>query len=275
MDTDAGRAGATAVSKVGYTALKFGWCRRPQRRPGRDGCCVAIKVPPERPDPASYSQEERLAQGLIPTWNSPDITTNAWSPFRLRPEADVRVRNLSSTASAVNVLVHFATSAFGIGMQPTPMSTLVVALAPLQETVLHFPFPQAILAGPPTIGTYTVIEHPSDANVANNRGAQVHHGLLTSESGRIHTFQVPVLNLSAAPRTLTLSVLPNDLGAAVTPNVRNFAPWEQIQASVTFQVPGTLHGAPGAWVEKEVTVVGRGPGGGVIGGVTYVVRVDD
>src|SRR5438876_17119 len=111
------------------------WCK-PQRKKPRFSCCVAIKNPPERPDPASYSQEEQLALGQIPSWNSPDITTNDWSPFRLRQEAEVKIRNLSATASAANALVHFYVSQFGIGMARSLMSSMRVNLSPLQERTI-------------------------------------------------------------------------------------------------------------------------------------------
>ncbi|MEM8640035.1 MAG: hypothetical protein AAGG51_14645, partial [Cyanobacteria bacterium P01_G01_bin.54] len=43
--------------------------------------------PPELPDLAIYSQEEMLEQGRNPSWDSPDIITNNWRPFRLFEEA--------------------------------------------------------------------------------------------------------------------------------------------------------------------------------------------
>lgn len=248
---------------------------RPQRKKPRTSCCVTIEKPPERPDPASYSQEEKLALGQIPSWNSPDITTNNWSPFKLKPEAEVKVRNLSTTASAVNALVHFYVSQFGIGMARSLMSSTMVNLSPSQEQTLLFPFSQAVLSGSPTIGVYTKIEHSSDIKLINNNGGQVHHGVMTSESGRNFTFQFPVVNAQNAASQVTLSVMPNVLSGTVSPASKNCAPWEQFMATVTFHVPGSIHGTPAAYVEKEVTVVGRFGNGALIGGVTYVVRVDD
>src|SRR5713101_8535728 len=170
-------------SQLRASTPSFSWCE-PERKKPRASCCVAIKKPPERPDPASYSQEEKLALGQIPSWNSPDITTNEWSPFRLRQEAEVKVRNLSATASAANALIHFYVSQFGIGMNRTFMSSAMVNLSPLQERAILFPFSQAVLGGSPTIGVYTKIEHSSDIKLINNTGGQVHHGVMTSESGR-------------------------------------------------------------------------------------------
>lgn len=248
---------------------------RPQRKKPRSSCCVTIEKPPERPDPASYSQEEKLALGQIPTWNSPDITTNNWSPFDLKPEAEIKVRNLSATASAVNALVHLYISQFGIGMARTLMSSVMVNLSPLQEQTLLFPFSQAVLNGSPTIGVYTKIEHSADSKLINNNGAQVHQGVMTSESGRNFTFQLPVINAQNAAGQVNLSVMPNDLGATISPASKMCAPWEQFMVTVKFNVPGTIHGTSAAYVEKEVTVVGRFGNGSLIGGVTYVVRVDN
>jgi len=252
----------------------FSWCK-PQRKEPRRSCCVAIEKPPERPDPASYSQEEQLALSQIPSWNSPDITTNEWSPFRLRNEAEVKVRNLSGTASAANALVHFYVSQFGIGMARSLMSSTMVNLSPSQERTILFPFSQAVLGGSPTIGVYTKIEHPSDIKLINNSGAQIHHGVMTSESGRNFTFHFPIVNAQGTANQITLSVMPNVLSAVVSPSSRNCSPWEQFMATLTFQVPNTIHGTPGAYVEREATVLGRYGNGSLIGGLTYVVRIDD
>jgi hypothetical protein len=250
------------------------WCR-PQRQPQRKSCCVVINTPPDRPDPATYSQDEQLALGLLPTWNSPDIVTNHNSPYTLFKEPEFKIRNLSARANAVNVLVHVSTSAFGIGMQRTPLSTKVISLAPLQEVTLLYPLSQALLSGDQRIGVHVVIEHPHDKNLFNSRASQIAFAVDTSNVGRDFQQQFPVLNLSGAPRQLTLSVLANYLSAIVTPTVRNFAPFEQIQATLNIEVPNSLHGTPGAVIEKEVTVIGRGPDGSVIDGITYLVRIDN
>lgn len=250
------------------------WCR-PKRPNRKRSCCVSVDTPIEHPDPATYSQQEQISLGQIPNWNSPDITTNHWSPFRLYKEPEVTVRNLSPDASAMGVLVHFSTSAFGIGMQRSPAGTQVVNLAPNQEVLLKFPLSQAVLNGEQRIGTYVQLEHPHDENLANNNGDQIHDGAFTSESGRDLEFEFPVLNNSGNARAITLTVLANDLNGTVTPAVHNFSAFEQIQAKVKLQVPNSLHGAPGNYHTREVTVVGHGPGGEVIDGVTFVIRVDN
>src|SRR6266700_2397680 len=91
------------------------WCSL-TLRDRRSCCCVAVDdPPPARPDLAIYSQEEQLALGAAPTWDSPDILTNYWSPFKLMPEISVTVRNLSSSVAAVNAQVLLYTSVFGLG----------------------------------------------------------------------------------------------------------------------------------------------------------------
>jgi hypothetical protein len=250
------------------------WCR-PVRKPRRKSCCVIVKDPPDRPDPATYSQQEQFALGQAPTWNSPDILTNLYSPYTLFKEPEFKVRNLSPTASAVNVLVHVSTSPFGIGMLRTPLSTKVVNLAPLQEVTLFYPLTQALLNGDQKLGVHIVIEHPHDKNLVNSRASQIIFAVHTTEVGRNFELIFPVLNPSGAAQQITLSVLPNELIASVSPTVRNFAPFEQIQATLNIQVPGTLVGSNAATIEKEVTVVGRGADGRVIDGITFVVRINN
>jgi len=247
----------------------------PLRRPRSRACCVQVKDPPRRPDPAIYSQEGQLAAGQEPNWNSPDITTNHWSPWRLYEEPEVKVRNLSPSVSAVNVLVHFAVSPFGIGTQQTPLGAQITTLAAGQEVVLKYPLPQAVLGGEPRIGTHVVIEHSADANLANNRGGQTIDGLFTSEAGRDLQLNFPVRNPLASPQQITLSVVANDLGAAVAPAVSGFAAFQQIDATLSLSVPNNLHGAPGADLRREITVMGWDQGNHLIGGLTFILRIDD
>lgn len=262
------------ATRVFEATTSRSWCQS-LHRPGRPSCCVTTRTPPDRPDPATYSQDEQFALGLVPSWNSPDITTNFYSPFTLFKEPEFVVRNLSPTASAVNTLVHVFYSSFGIGFQRAPLSTQVVSLAPLQQITLKFPLSQAILAGDQRLGVHVRLEHPHDKNLLNSHASQIIFAVHTSEFGRNFQVQFPVLNNSATPRQLALSVLPNDLIATVSPGTRNFAPFEQIQASLNIEVPNTLHGAPNAIIEREVTVVGRAPDGSVIDGVTYIVRINN
>lgn len=248
---------------------------RPRRRPPRESCCIHLEEPPDRPDPAIYSQSERLSSGLEASWNSPDITTNFWSPWRLMPEPEVLVRNLSSSASAVGVQVQIKIAPFGIGTAKTAISAQVVNLAPSEEKKLIFALPQSVLTGDPHVGVFVEIAHSVDKNAANNRGDQVIDGVFTSEAGRNLTFKFPVRNDEPQGRTLTLATLANDLSAVVSPAVHAFSPFEQITATLTAHVPGALHGTSAADIRREVTVVARDSAGRLVGGVTFIVRIDE
>jgi hypothetical protein len=93
-------------------------------------------TPPLRPDMATYSQLQQISLGIAPTWNSPDITTNNDFPWTLLPAFLVNVRNLSDVTAAANVLVTLSTSAFGIGMAQTPMSSQKLNVGPAQTVSL-------------------------------------------------------------------------------------------------------------------------------------------
>jgi hypothetical protein len=243
------------------------------RRP-RCRCINVHDTPIDTPDLAIYSQSEQITIGAIPTWDSPDIITNDLRPLRLRTEAEVTIRNLSTTTSAVNALVHFYTSPFGIGMRPELRITRIASLGPADQVTLLFPFPQAVLAGDPRIGVYVTIVHPTDRNTLNNSGAQVVDGAYTSESGRSFDVGIPILNDSVLARDIQLSVQPTDLLASVTPSTQAFAPSEQIIANLHIDVPGALIGTPGNEIDRAVTVLARTAEGEVIGGVTRIVRID-
>jgi hypothetical protein len=250
-------------------------CRPPHRYPPARCSCLHTSKPPKRPDPAIYSQEEQLALGVAPTWNPDDITTNQRRPWTLLLESSVTVRNLSAEASAINTLVHFFTSPFGIGTQRTALSSVTVNLSPNQVLQLKFAMSQALLAGDPKIGAHVVIDHPDDAKRINNRGSQTVFGVFTTDVGRTLQFEFPVLNNVNAARQISLAVLANDLGAFVQPAVHNFAPFEQILVTLRAQVPPALHGSPAAEVRRDITVIGWAPGGMLVDGLSFVVRIDD
>lgn len=251
-------------------------CGQRGEAPKSESCCVDIRdTPIERPDLAIYSQEEQLAGSTDPSWDSPDIITNAWGPFRLLNEALVTVRNLSPTTGAVNALVHYSTSDFGIGTRPQLRLTQVVNLGPGQQTQLVFPLHQAVLTGDPRTGVHIKIEHPHDAKAINNAGSQVHDGGYTSESGRSFDVQIPVLNDVPASRQIDLSILATDLVATLTPSTHVFAPFEQIVTTLHIDVPAFLVGTSASLIHRSVTILGRVAGTGeLIGGVTRLLRID-
>lgn len=246
---------------------------RPARR-SRRRCSIVTDDPVRKPDLAIYSQVEELQNGQVPSWDSPDITTNHWGPFRLMDEALVRVRNLSNVP-AMNGLVHYYISPFGIGAQRSLYQTRQVNIAPNSQIELSFPLDDATLGGDPRIGVHIVIEHPHDPNTLNNRGAQVHDGAYTSEVGRTHSIQIPVLNDSGMTVAMQLSVLPTDVIATVTPSVHNFMPHEQIMATLQLDVPSFISGTPASPATRNVTVVARRTDGTLVGGATRLLRIDN
>lgn len=246
-------------------------------RAPRDRCrSVAVSdVPIRRPDIAIYSQLEEIAAGHIPRWDSPDIVTNDWGPFRLMDEARVTVRNLSADTPAVNALVHYSIAPFGIGTRSQLLQTRLVSLGPSSQVELVFPLDSVTLGGDPRVGVHIALEHPHDPRTINNRGSQVHDGSYTTEVGRTHAISFPVLNDIGVARQILLSVLPTDILATVSPHSHDFAPFEQITATLTMAVPSFLVGTPGSPIARHVTVVGRLANGELVGGVTKLLRIDN
>lgn len=256
------------MAAVAQRSSVISWCQPTRRR--HTSCCIALADPPKRPDPATYSQDEALALGQLPTWNSPDITTNNDIPWTLLPQVTVVVRNLSPTVSAVNTQVQVALSGYGIGLPKTPLSNKLLTLPPSQSASLDFPLPPAVLAGPSSIGFFVQIYHPNDAVEINSRGAQVVTAFNTQTSGRSVTTSLPVANPAAAAQVINLSVLPNNVSAVISPASHSFAPFEQIITKLSVSVPATMHNT-----RDTVTVVARNGAGAVIGGASLLVLVND
>jgi hypothetical protein len=84
-----------------------------------------------------------------------------------------------------------------------------------------------------------------------------------------------VVNPIAASQQITLAVLPNQVGASVSPASDVFGPLQQLMASLTVHVPNTIHGSPAAPARCDVTVVGRDAAGKLLDGLTCVVWVDN
>jgi hypothetical protein len=262
---------------VGVGNWLVGLCNcggRPKSRRGRCNNVTVKNTPIEKPDLAIYSQVEQLASGNLPNWDSPDITTNHWLPFRLMQEAKVVVRNLSTTASATNALVHYYISPFGIGTQRQMLATRKINVPAGSQVELFFPLDQSTLDGDPRVGVHIEIEHPYDEHLINNRGSQVHDGSYTSEVGRSHAISIPVLNNTNFSRQIHLSTLPTDIVASISPTSRNFAPHEQIIANLEMDVPAFLSGSSDDVIHRSVTVLGRLSGGELIGGITKLLRID-
>lgn len=246
---------------------------RPKKRRGR---CNSIETdkPIEKPDLAIYSQEEELFNSVSPDWNSPDITTNNYKPFRLMEEVEVRVRNLSAVPAS-NAYIHFYTSPFGIGTRPSLKYSKKINISGNSEVELLFPLDQSTLQGEQRIGTHVKIEHSGDEKLINNRGSQTIDGAYTSESGRSFSVSIPVLNDSFSSREINLSIMSTDLTVSITPTSKVFAPHEQVNATLTINVPAHISGAPDNVIKRGVTVVGRLSSGELIGGATRLLRIDN
>ena len=251
-------------------------CGARKRGPSRKKCNnVYVEDPVEKPDLDIYSQLELIRNGQIPNYDSPDIVTNSWRPFRLRQEASVKIRNLSPTVPAINALVHYATSDFGIGTEEVPRISKVVNVPANSEIELLFPLDQETLNGDPRVGVHIQIEHPHDPNLGNNYGSQVHDGGFTTESGRNFTIQIPVINNVSFNRQLVLNVMPTDMITSLSFSTDNFGPFEQKIVNLTIEVPNHLHGTASNYLSRAVTLAGRLTGGETIGGITRLIRIDD
>src|ERR1700743_2413533 len=85
-------------------------------------CSIQLNPPPYQPDPAIYTQSQRLAAGLDVTWNNPDITwfqqpvyaDSKWQ-LNMQPAMSISIHNLSAKAAAINTMVAVSRSALGIG----------------------------------------------------------------------------------------------------------------------------------------------------------------
>jgi hypothetical protein len=222
----------------------------------------------DTPDLAIYSQAEKLALGDEPSWDNPEITTNHWGPFRLMEEAQVIVRNLSMTTPAVNALVHYSVSPFGIGQRRTLLQTRTISIGAAASTELRFPLDRATREGDPRVGVYIEIEHPHDRNLLNNTGAQVHDGSYTSEVGRESSLEIPVRNPSNFSKTIELTVLSSALVASIAPASLTLDPHQESPVTLQISTPPAVSGLQGA------TVVARSTEGELIGGVTKLLRID-
>lgn len=244
-----------------------------QVRPA-DGCCLKPDLPIKRPDPAIYSQMEELAAGRVPDWNSPDITTNTWNNWHLLEEIIVRVSNRSTETSCANAVVRLLTSEFGIGLARSEVSARTVSLHPGSAIDLNFPLAQSFRDQRTSIGTHVEIRHPTDSNPENNYGEQVITGLVTGPTGGSKELTFPVRNALNAPQNITLAILSSQLSAALTWTARNFASFEQVDATLSVQLPGAGDLPAGENVRRDVTIAAFGEGNRLIGGLSWVIRID-
>lgn len=238
-------------------------CEPPRELPHDDCGSFVPDDPPERPDPAIYSQRELLAAGSTPTWDSPDILTVSFFPAQVLDPFEVTVRNESPDTAAVGAVVELSTAPFGLGMERTPVSSQVVDIPAGAEVTLDYPVPEG-LGEDGLLGAFVDIDHPHDAVAINSAGAQVTSPVRV-EPGTTETFSFPVRNAGAVGRDFDLDVYADGVSASVSPSSRSFGPDEQISADLTVDAPDPIGDPPG-----EVTVVARADGR-LVDGLTYLV----
>jgi hypothetical protein len=256
-------------------ATYMAWTCWPSRRTGGERCCVRLDTPIQRPDPAIYSQREFLEAGISPTWDNPNIVSCELPSNDLLPEVIVTVTNLSLDCPALGALISLFLGPFGIGMQLSLQGQMTVSLAPSQQLNITFPLSQAILNPPSQEVNLTVtIQHPSDANLANNVGSQNLMGFSTAASGRNFIVSVPVRNAAATPQTISLEMMPNQLTASIATEVQ-LGPLSQTVIPLSLTVPAAAHGTPVAPTRLDATLVARNASGDLLDGVTYAVFVDN
>lgn len=247
-----------------------------RKRKRRPHCkCISTDKPPKRPDPAIYSQIQRISQGIYASWESPDIKTNWWIPWRFMDSIEVIVQNKSNEASAVNTLVQVSWAPFGIGTIFAPLGAQMInlGLAPDQK-IMQFPVSNAIRELGNNVSIRVDISHPHDKDAHNNLGFQAIHGVVTSDVGKAPKMDFAVVNDSAASETITLVVQANEIGASVSPASKVFAPNEQITATLSTAIPASITPPSGGHILKEATVIGYNSSGKILGGVTLLVRID-
>ena len=247
----------------------------PFKRYGKSTCCVSLEKPPDKPDPAIYTQQEIISQGMMPTWNNPDIITNHWDPWTLDKIPTATVRNLSGTVGAINVQVTFSYAQFGIGFNRIPVASHVINLPPGGEQTLDFTLSPAVAAGPPFLSTWVNIVPSADKRSTNNEGLQTIYGAHSTTDGRNPVFNFPVFNNSSVARHVSLVTYANELAAQVTPASFLLAAFEQKMISIHLHVPPGMHAAAADNLMKEATIAAFLPNGQLLGGVTYIIKIDN
>jgi hypothetical protein len=248
-------------------------------------CYITLSPPPNRPDPATYSQVPLLTAGDTVTWASPDVSTYApptydgaqWQfdqSWFSRNQAVVTLRNRSNSVPAINTGVALYGSGVGIGLSRQLIATQLVSLAAGEVRQLTIPLPgfgYEILDSP--VGWHTgwalfvEITHPYDADTENNHGEYVSWLVSRPRLGPSQAVLIPdtlpihLGNTTDSPRDYVLSILPNSVSAQVQPLQLTVAPGSIQDALFTFDRPSN-------YGSTSVTVIARDLGGNLLGGVT-------
>jgi hypothetical protein len=249
------------------------WCSSAATLPGCK-CSIEINPPPNRPDPAIYSQAPRLAAGLDATWNNPDIKwfvppayvagrwqfpTTGFGWQSLLDHAEISIHNRSAVAAAINTVVRVSRAPFGIGTKRTPVVTQLVSIAAGQTITFNTPLGAAtseVIRGGEAL--YVDISHPYDADTANNHGESV-----VSLQGSGNTYSIPIGNFTEQPLVYVFSLAPNNVAAQISDTQLTIAPQDQKFVQISFTIPPTRP------FETSVTLLAHDLQGKLLGGVTH------
>jgi hypothetical protein len=256
--------------------------------PASLGCCqssITLWPPPNRPDPATYSQTPLVAAGDAVTWASPDVSTygppnydgTQWQfdqSWFSKNQAVVTLRNRSNSVPAINTGVALYGSGVGIGLPRHLITTQLVSLAGGEVRQLTVPlsgFGYEILDPPNGWHTgwalFVEITHPYDADTENNHGEYVSWLVSRPRLGPSQAVLIPdaipiqLGNITDSPRDYVLSILPNSVSAQVQPLQLTVAPGTIQDALFTFDRPSSYGNA-------SVTLIARDLSGNLLGGVT-------
>lgn len=240
-----------------------------------------MRLPPEivkDPDPATYDAEEVFADGVPPTFNSPDINTIHLWPAKPLDTLTAVVRNLSPDAAAQRTRVDLSWSPFGIGLERMPLGSSFLDLAragmPGSEQTLSWPSPPPLVAAG-RYGVFVELRHPFDRDSGNNRGQQTVDAMQTSD-GRSRTFIIPVRNPFATVRSISVSVSPSPFAAWATlaPAAFTLAGGAQQNVAIKIDVPSGLPvSPPGTLISATIDVAAQSSGT-LLGGVSFIILLD-
>lgn len=245
-------------------------------------CSIAVNPPPNRPDPAIYSQAARVSAGLDAAWDNPDIKVFAppnyvggeWlrSEPWLFDRAEVSIHNRSPTVSAINTVVRVTRGRYGIGMQRTPVVTQLLSLGPGDTTKLDLPLGAFHPIYHDNSGhevritghtLFVDITHPYDADVTNNRGESV-VGLATiaTRLSQGNDLPIPIGNYTDQPLTYVLSLLPNNVTAQINAPQVTVAPESSQLLYLHCNIPPTKP------FSTSITLLAEDLEGHLLGGLT-------
>lgn len=255
-------------------------------------CSIVLNPPPDRPDPAIYSQRPRLSAGLEVTWNNQDITLFAAPSFVdgewqfdshwFLDHASISIHNLSTTAAAINTIVAVSSGPLGIGMPRNPVVTQLLSLKQGETRTLNIPLGAFVARLDVVDGVYAGealfvdISQAYDADTTNNHGESVTGLALIRRYDATGALVVLILkpipislgNTTAAPLVYVLSLASNTVAAQVNPTQVTVAPGATRTALISYTLPPT---GPNA---TSVTIFAHDLQGNLLGGLTQLIYSD-